>query len=379
MTKKNWIPVRGAQGRHSRQAHADLPEGTYEREVSKEGFFGPAAFFYHRRPPTGWTAFEGPLRPRAFDLAALNAPAESPWDAPLVLSNAACEMRFWKLVQPMPALARDADGDLLIFVHQGEGDLFCDYGRLVYAPGDYLYLPRGTMWRLAPTAATAALVIEATNAHFSLPDRGTLGAHAVFDPAMLDTPSMDEAFRVHQDLAGEFRVEIKKRGQVSVATFPYNPLDAVGWHGDLAPVRLNVRDIRPVVSARYHLPPSAHTTFVSDRFVVCTFAPRPFETDPGAIKVPFFHNNDDYDEVIFYHEGDFFSRDQIEAGMMTFHPSGFTHGPHPKALSRMLVQPKAETDEYAVMIDARDPLDVGPGAASVENAAYVDSWKTAAQ
>jgi homogentisate 1,2-dioxygenase len=133
-----------------------------------------------------------------------------------------------------------------------------------------------------------------------------------------------------------------------------------------------------VVSARYHLPPSAHTTFVTDRFVVCTFAPRPFETDAGAIKVPFFHNNDDYDEVIFYHAGDFFSRDQIEAGMMTLHPSGFTHGPHPKALSRMLVQPKAETDEYAVMIDARDPLDVGPGAASVENTAYVDSWKPAA-
>jgi len=131
-----------------------------------------------------------------------------------------------------------------------------------------------------------------------------------------------------------------------------------------------------VVSARYHLPPSAHTTFVSDRFVVCTFAPRPFETDPGAIKVPFFHNNDDYEEVIFYHAGDFFSRDHIEAGMMTFHPSGFTHGPHPKALSRMLVQPKAQTDEYAVMIDVRDPLEVGPGAASVENHAYVDSWKS---
>ena len=379
MASKNWIPVRGAQGRHSRQAHADLPEATFEREISKEGFFGPAAFLYHRRPPTGWTSFEGPLRPRAFDLAALNAPAESPWEAPVVLSNAACEMRFWKLAAAMPSLARDADGDLLVFVHQGAGELFCDYGRLSYEPGDYLYLPRGAMWRLAPAGATAALVIEATNGHFSLPDKGMLGAHAVFDPAMLDTPVMDEAFRAHQDLAGDVRVEIKKRGQVSVATYPYNPLDAVGWHGDLAPVRLNIRDIRPVVSARYHLPPSAHTTFVADRFVVCTFAPRPFETDAGAIKVPFFHNNDDYDEVIFYHAGDFFSRDQIEAGMMTFHPSGFTHGPHPKALSRMLVQPKAETDEYAVMIDARDPLDVGPGAASVENTAYVDSWKTAAE
>jgi homogentisate 1,2-dioxygenase len=379
MAAKSWIPVRGAQGSHSRQAHADLPEGTYEREISKEGFFGPAAFLYHRRPPTSWTSFEGPLRPRAFDLNALNAPEPTPWEAPVVLSNAACEMRFWKLTEAMPALARNADGDLLLFIHQGEGDLFCDYGHLAYAPGDYLYLPRGTMWRLAPASPTAALMVEATGSHFTLPDRGVLGAHAVFDPALLDTPAMDEAFRAHQDQPGSVRVEIKKRGQVSVAAFPYNPLDAVGWHGDLAPVRLNVRDIRPVVSARYHLPPSVHTTFASDRFVVCTFAPRPFETDPGAIKVPFFHNNDDYDEVIFYHAGDFFSRDHIEAGMMTFHPSGFTHGPHPKALSRMFVQPKVQTDEYAVMIDARDPLDVGPGAASTENSAYVDSWKTAAE
>jgi homogentisate 1,2-dioxygenase len=186
---------------------------------------------------------------------------------------------------------------------------------------------------------------------------------------------MDEAFRAHQAEAGEFRVEVKKRGQVSIVTYPYNPLDAVGWHGELAPVRLNVADIRPVVSHRYHLPPSVHSTFVSDRFVVCTFTPRPFETDPGALKIPFFHNNDDFDEVLFYHAGDFFSRDHIEAGMMTFHPSGFTHGPHPKALKNMLSQPKPATDEYAVMIDTRDPLDVGEAAASVENPAYVDSWK----
>jgi len=377
MAKGQWIPVRGAQGQHSRQAHADMPEGTYEREVSKEGFFGPAAFFHHRRPPTGWTSFEGPLRPRAFDLAALNQADASPWSAPKVLANAAVEIRFWKLAGPMPALARDADGDLLLFVHQGRGDLFCDYGRIGFEAGDYLYLPRGTMWRLSPEGEAALLTIEATNSHFTLPERGVLGAHAVFDPAMLDTPAMDEAFRAHQDAPGKVRVEIKKRGQVSTVTYPYNPLDAVGWHGDLAPVRLNVKDIRPVASHRYHLPPSVHTTFASERFVVCTFAPRPFETDPGALKVPFFHNNDDYDEVLFYHAGDFFSRDNIDAGMMTFHPSGFTHGPHPKALKNMLTQPKPATDEYAVMIDTRDPLDVGEGARAVENAAYVDSWKTA--
>jgi homogentisate 1,2-dioxygenase len=370
---RNWIPVRGAEGKHSRQAHADMPEGTFEREVSKEGFFGPAAFFHHPRPPTGWSDFQGPLRPRAFNLAALNEAAASPWSAPKVLGNAHLELRFWKLAQPMPALARNADGDVLLFVHQGAADLFCDYGHLALEAGDYVYLPRGTMWRLAGEAAL--LIIEATGESFTLPDRGALGPTAVFDPAMLDVPAMDEAFRAHQSPERETKVEIKKRGQVSTVTYPYNPLDAVGWHGDLAPARLNVRDIRPVASHRYHLPPSVHTTFLAPRFVVCTFTPRPFETDPGALKVPFFHNNDDYDEILFYHAGDFFSRDNIDAGMLTLHPSGFTHGPHPKALKNMLVQAKPATDEVAVMIDARDPVDVAPEAGSVENHAYVDSWK----
>jgi homogentisate 1,2-dioxygenase len=373
MAPRNWIPVRGAEGRHSRQAHADMPEGTYEREMSKEGFFGPAAFFHHPRPPTGWTRFEGPLRPRAFDLGALNAAPASPWDAPVVLSNAAMELRFWKLAGAMPALARNADGDTLLFVHEGAGDLFCDFGYLAFEAGDYLYLPRGTMWRLAPGGPASLLLIQATGTHFTLPDRGVLGPHAIFDPALLDTPAIDATFQGQAD--GETRVEVKKRGAVSVVTYPYNPLDAVGWHGDLAPVRLNVRDIRPVSSHRYHIPPSVHSTFVSDRFVVCTFAPRPFETDPGALKVPFFHNNDDYDEVLFYHAGDFFSRDDIKPGMLTFHPSGFTHGPHLKALKSMLVQSKPATNEYAVMIDARDPLDVGEAAGAVENARYVESWK----
>lgn len=374
---RNWIPGKGGSGAHSRQAHADMPAGTYEREMSKEGFFGPAAFLHHKRPPTGWVAFEGPLRPRAFDLNRLNAAEASPWGAARVLHNAATDIRFWKLGQAMPALARNADGDQLLFVHAGAGDLFCDFGRLALEAGDYVYLPRGTMWRLEPSDPLSILMVEATNTHFTLPDKGLLGPHAIFDPAMLDGPVMDDAFRAQQaDADHEWRVEVKRCGAVSTITYPYNPLDAVGWHGELSPVRLNVRHIRPLMSHRYHLPPSAHTTFLSDRFVVCTFAPRPFETDPGALKVPFFHNNDDYDEVLFYHAGDFFSRDNIDAGMMTFHPAGFTHGPHPKALKNMLEQSKPATDEYAVMIDTRDPLEVGEGAASVENAAYIDSWKT---
>ena len=372
---KRPITFPRVEGTASRQAHADLPPGTYEREVSKEGFFGPAALFHHRHPPTGWVSFEGPLRPHAFDLNRLPSAEASPWSAPQVLRNAHVQLRFWSLPHSMDHLARNADGDELLFVHAGSGELYCDYGRLVLAAGDYVVIPRGTMWRLEVSQPLSALMIEATNASYSLPDKGMLGAHAIFDPAMLDTPHMDAAFVAQQQIDAPWTVQVKRNNAVSKVTYPFNPLDAVGWHGDLCVVRINVKDIRPVVSHRYHLPPSAHTTFVGQRFVVCTFAPRPFETDPGALKVPFFHNNDDYDEVIFYHAGNFFSRDHIGPGMMTLHPGGFTHGPHPKALKNMLVQAKPATDEYAVMIDARDALEIAPAAREVEWAGYVDSWQ----
>jgi homogentisate 1,2-dioxygenase len=371
---RKYISFPRIEGTTSRQAHADLPDGTYERELGREGFFGPATHMYHRHPPTGWTNWEGPLRPRAFDLPKLISDGVSPWNAPGILHNASVGLRYWTLPESMPDLARNADGDELLFIHAGSGDLYCDYGHIAVEPGDYVILPRGTMWRIECAAPMTILLIEATGSSFQLPDRGLVGAHAIFDPAILDVPAIDDAFRDQQG-DGVWRVRIKRRGALSIVTYPFNPLDAVGWTGDLAPVRLNVRDIRPLMSHRFHLPPSAHTTFVADRFVVCTFAPRPFETDPGAIKVPFFHNNDDFDEVIFYHAGDFFSRDNIHPGMLTFHPCGFTHGPHPKALQSMLTAKKPATDEYAVMIDARDALEIGADAGAVELAAYADSWK----
>ena len=371
---KKRISFPKIEGRSSRQAHADLPEGTFERELGKEGFFGPATHMYHRRPPTGWNDFEGPLRPRAFDTNRLGAAADSPWAASLLLHNAAVRFRHWTLERNMPALARNSDGDELLFLHSGEAELFCDYGRLELVAGDYLVLPRGTMWRLEVAEPISALLIEATNDSYCLPDKGLVGPHAIFDEAMLDTPAIDERFLAQQD-EQTWRVEVKRRDAVSTITYPYNPLDAVGWKGDLAPVRINWRAIRPLMSHRYHLPPSAHTTFLAGRFVVCTFVPRPFESDPEALKVPFFHNNDDFDEVIFYHAGEFFSRDNIHPGMITMHPCGFTHGPHPKALKNMLSQSAPGTNEVAVMLDTRDALEVDDAAAGIEWDAYVDSWK----
>ncbi len=373
---KRPIPHVRVEGTASRQAHAELPAGTYEREISKEGFFGPAAFFHHKHPPTGWVSFEGPLRPHAFDLNKLAQPQGSPWDAAAILHNAHVRVRFWQASSAMDHLVRNADGDDLLFVHGGHAEFYCDYGHLSLVSGDYVVIPRGTMWRMGVKHPFSALLIEAVNGSYSLPDKGLLGSHAIFDPAMLDVPQMNAAFLAQQTDNRHWQVHVKRKNAISVVTYPFNPLDATGWHGDLSVVRINVKDIRPVMSHRYHLPPSAHTTFVGERFVVCTFVPRPFETDPGALKVPFFHNNDDYDEVIFYHAGNFFSRDNIGPGMMTLHPCGFTHGPHPKALQNMLVQSKPATDEYAVMIDARDSLEITEAAKGVEWAGYVDSWKS---
>lgn len=371
---KNWIEFPRIEGLASRQAHADLPAGTYEREIGRSGFFGPATHIYHRHPPTGWSSFEGPLRPRAFDAKAAAKSSESPFAAAALLSNADVSVRIFRCETAMPRLNRNADGDELLFVHEGAGELFCDFGHLSYREGDYLLLPRGTMWRLEPTAPTVALIVEATNAAYMLPDRGPLGPHAVFDPAVLDTPKIDDAFRAQAD-ERPWTVDVKRKDEISTIRYPFNPLDAVGWKGNLSALRLNWRDIRPVMSHRYHVPPSVHATFVSDKFVVCTFVPRPIESDPGALKVPFFHSNDDYDEVIFYHAGEFFSRDNIRPGMVTWHPCGFTHGPHPKAFETGAKAARTMTDEVAVMIDTRNPLEMAEAAEATEIRTYADSWK----
>lgn len=378
---RKWIQFPRQEGISSRQAHADFPEkAIYEREIGRSGFFGPASHLHHTHAPTGWVDWQGPLRPRAFDLNLLpsngvDLDGNSPWTAPDILFNTHCRFRIWHCKQAMNKLARNADGDELLFVHQGTGKLFCDYGHLDVVQGDYVMIPRSTLWRIEPHQDMQILMIEATNDSYQLPEKGLVGPHAIFDPAMLDTPTINDEFKA-QYSEHSWQVEIKRHGQVSVVTYPFNPLDAIGWHGDLSVVRINWRDIRPLMSHRYHLPPSAHTTFVAGRFVVCTFVPRPIESDPGALKVPFYHNNDDYDEVLFYHEGDFFSRDNIEKGMVTFHPAGFTHGPHPKAFAAGQAHKKTFTDEVAVMLDTRDALQMGEVAECVENTDYVNSWKS---
>ena len=372
------FPLR--KGLHARQAHVDLPPGTFEEEHARQGFFGRTTHLYRLHPVTDWTRIEGPLRPHSYDLNGLQpGAAESIRSsmfgsteaafAPICLLHNHDVALHWVAPTAMDFYYRNADGDDVYYIHAGAGKLETSFGALTYATGDYLVIPRGTTYRFLPDQGNQRYLLIESFSEVTIPDRNQLGPNALFDPAMIDTPELEP----YDAAPREWAVHIKRENEITKVYYPFNPLDVVGWKGDLTVWRINVKDIRPVVSARYHLPPSAHSTFIGTNFVICSFLPRPFEEEEGAMRVPFYHSNIDYDEVLFYSAGHFFSRDGIGAGMVTWHPQGIHHGPHPKAIP--LSRTKDRTDEVAVMVDTFRPLRATAAAGLVENADYWASWK----
>ncbi len=362
------------RGKVTRQAHVDLPEGTFEEEYARRGFFGRTAHLYRNAPPVAWTQIEGDLQPEAIHAMELPGLVPGDWLAGRVpfLENADVRLHMARLRDPMPYAFRNADADEILFIHHGAGLMDSDFGRMSYSRGDYLVIPRGTAYRLAPAAETAALVIESTG-EVELPDRGLLGRHALFDLDVLEVPT---PFGASTPTREAHSLKVQRQRRITTLSYPFDPLaTTVGWKGDLTVWRLNVKDIRPVTSERYHLPPPVHATFVMPNAVVCTFLPRPLETgDPGALRVPFYHANIDYDEVLFYHDGDFFSRAGIRPGMVTFHPQGIHHGPQPRAV--LASKTKLRTDEQAVMVDTRNPLEMTVAAKKARVPDYWKSWMT---
>jgi homogentisate 1,2-dioxygenase len=360
------------RGKVTRQAHVDLPEGTFEEEYARRGFFGRTSHLYRTAPPVAWTAIDGDLRPEAIRATELPDAGGADWLSGRVcfLENEDVRLHMARLRDRMPYAFRNADADEILFVHRGAGHLDTDFGRIGYARGDYLVLPRGAAYRIAPAEETIALVIESVG-EVELPDRGLLGRHALFDPDVIAVPT---PIAGAAPTPGSYTLRVQRQRRLTTLTYPFDPLaTTVGWKGDLTVWRLGVGDIRPVASERYHLPPPAHTTFTMPGAVVCTFLPRPLETgDPGALRVPFFHANIDYDEVLFYHEGDFFSRAGIRPGMVTFHPQGIHHGPQPRAVTAS--KTRQRTDEQAVMIDTRRPLTMTDAARAASVTDYWRSW-----
>ena len=360
-----------ARGTTTRQAHVGVPDGLFEEEVGRGGFAGRATHLYRRHAPVAWSRIEGPLRPRAYSTAELEGSGDD-WTASrtVLLENDETRISFARLRAPMPYTFRNADADELLFVHQGAGTFECDFGALAFEAGHYLVIPRGTAYRVLTQDQSSFLVVE-TASELRIPDRGLLGRHALFDPDVMDVP---DPAKLTEQKGEEHELRIQRGGQLTRVFYPFDPLDVVGWKGDLSVWRLHVRDIRPVMSERYHLPPTAHATFVAGGVAICTFLPRALETgDPLAMKVPFHHANVDFDEVIFYHRGRFFSREGVGPGMITFHPAGIHHGPQPGAVeaSRDL----ARTDEIAVMVDVQKPLHPTAKATPVEREGYWQSWR----
>ena len=354
------------------QAHVGVPEGTYEEEYARNGFTGRYAHLYRTETPVGWTHIDGPLKPRAYNLNHWPEGDDYLQARKPFLQNQDVRLIYLKQNDEMPYFFRNADADEVFFVHKGGGSLETDFGPLSYEPGDYIIIPRGTVYRLVPTSKTEILIIESFS-EVSFPDRGMLGQHALFDPAVLKSPDPRPRGQASSMKADSYQLKIKRCDQITTVTYPYCPINAVGWKGTLTVWQLNVRDIRPVLSDRYHLPPSAHSTMIARNFVICSFLPRPLENgDPQAMKVPFYHSNIDFDEVLFYHKGEFFSREGIAEGMITFHPQGIHHGPQGKAVSR--TQNIEKTNEIAVMIDTKNPLFPLTEVEAVENKEYWKSW-----
>lgn len=360
------------QGINTRQAHKAIPEGHFEEEQGLGGFFGPVSHLIRKKPSTRWKEIEGPLKPRMFDLVRLAQREERQ----RLFYNSSISI-YWQWVQTKKADQlegfRSADGDLLYFCHIGSGEIFTEYGMLNYRPGQYINIPKCIVHSIHPLEATQFLVIENRSSHYQEPTRGIVGRHAIYDINTLGKPNLEQQeARLKNLKASITRVSHKHNDEKTIFTYEDSIYDVVGWKGDLFPFTLHVDDMMPLMSHRAHLPPSAHTTFLAKDFVVCTFLPRPLEKDADALKVPFYHQNIDYDEILFYHAGDFFSRDNLHAGMLSFHPAGFPHGPHPKAVKN--IGTKTETNEYAVMIDTRFPLTRDKSLDDIELLEYWKSW-----
>lgn len=363
-----------SEGTFTRQAHVNVPEGTFPRSLGRDGFRGPVVDFYHRNPPSAWSSMPANIQPALVDANRADI-TSSPWDGAELAINEDVRIRFWRTDRSMDHLARNVDGDELLFVHTGSAELFCDWGHISLERGDYFLMPRAATWRVETDGQLELMLIEATQSQFGLPDvAGVLGQQTPHDPGVLDVPALDEAFR-DQDRRGEWTVRVKKNGDLGDLIYPFNPLDAEGWQGSLFPIRLNVRDIRPIHSYRTGLVPSAYATFVADNVVICTMVPYPGPEDPGAMKLPAFHDNVEYDELMFMHDGATTHRTaDFRPGAMTIHPRGFPHGPQPAALALAQSTEKRDQTNTFVLIETRNPIRYGRDSESCSVDGYSESW-----
>ncbi len=267
---------------------------------------------------------------------------------------------------------KNADSDEMIFIHKGTGTLRTMLGNLKFSYGDYLLIPRGMIYQIDFDTEDNRLFIVESHRPMYTPKRyrnwfGQLLEHSPFCERDIRRPSDLET----HDEKGEFLVKVKKQDTMHQLVYATHPFDVVGWDGYNYPYAFSIHDFEPI-TGRVHQPPPVHQTFESDAFVVCSFVPRLYDYHPESIPAPYNHSNIDSDEVLYYVDGDFMSRNDIGPGHISLHPAGIPHGPHPGAMERSIG--KKETDELAVMVDTFKPLMVTEEALKIDDGKYWNSW-----
>ncbi len=267
---------------------------------------------------------------------------------------------------------KNADSDEVVFVHVGSGFLKTIYGNLEFGYGDYLVIPRGTIYQIEFKDANNRLLIVESHSPIITPQRyrneyGQLLEHSPFCERDIRKPMNLET----HDEKGDFKVMIKKQGWMYPFTYGTHPFDAVGWDGYLYPWAFSIHDFEPI-TGRVHQPPPVHQNFEAHNFVICSFCPRLFDYHPQAIPAPYNHSNIDSDEVLYYVAGDFMSRKSVVQGQITLHPGGIPHGPHPGTVEKSIGA--KETLELAVMIDTFKPLWLTEDSLKIKSDDYYLSW-----
>jgi homogentisate 1,2-dioxygenase len=364
------------------------PDGSLYREelVTSEGFSGIYSTLYHAHPPTrikkvGEPVKYGTKKIDTYDLrhthlntsGVKNTGTDYLNARKVLLTNNDCSISICSpSVRKMNFFYKNAEGDEVLFVHDGSGTLISPLGKLEFRQGDYIVIPRTIIYRLEFNDGPLRLLILESASPVETVKRyrnqlGQLLEHSPYSERDIRPPSE----LLTDNSKGDFLIQIKKQGHLHQYIYDYSPLDLVGWDGFLWPYAFSIHDFEPI-TGRIHQPPPVHQTFQGHNFVICSFVPRLFDYHPLAIPAPYNHSNIDSDEVLYYAEGNFMSRKGIDRGSFTLHPGGLPHGPHPGTAEKSIGA--KETHELAVMIDTFRPLYLTEDALEFVDNKYPMSW-----
>ncbi len=357
----------------------------HEELFGTEGFSSTSSLLYHLNPPTmvksigdavdfrPKIAVEDNLKCFSFKGFEVEPSGDYLQSRKVFFVNDDMQIGIARPTQSMEDyFFKNSDSDELLFVHEGGGVLHTMYGQVPFEYGDYVIIPRGTVYRLSFNDSNNRLLFIESHSPIRSPKRyrNEFGQYLEHSPFCERDYRYPENFETI-DQKGDFLIQIKKRGLIYPYVYGNHPFDLIGWDGYNYPYAFSIFDFEPI-TGRIHMPPPIHQQFEGRNFVVCSFVPRMYDYHPDAIPAPYHHSNIDSEEILYYVDGDFMSRNNIEKGQFTLHPGGVPHGPHPGAIERSIG--KKETGELAVMIDPFNPLKITADALNYEVKDYYKSW-----